>query len=305
MSLAAYQLFCAIAEQKNMTRAAELLHITPSAATHAMNALERSLGFPLLNRDRNGVTLTSYGELLLPQFQAVLSEESRLQEEVARVNGLEKGRIRLGVLDSVCTNWLPQILRTFHRKYPNIEVQIYQDGYLAIETMLMEGVLDMGFVSLPAPERFSTITLLHDRLLCIAPRGFAPKEPPYVSPDDLRGQPLLLSQRGCDRSIQEFLERNQLQPSPQHNITLESSVIALVEGGMGVSIVPELVLKRHPGSYQIFPLINNKYRTIGLALLRGRRDSLANSKMIEEIRSVVERGQTAGRTPGDVESLSS
>ena len=54
MSMTAYRLFCVIAEERNMSRAAQQLHITPSAATHAMNALERSLGFPLLNRDRNG-----------------------------------------------------------------------------------------------------------------------------------------------------------------------------------------------------------------------------------------------------------
>lgn len=289
MSLSSYQLFCVIAEQKNMSRAAELMHITPSAATHAMNALEKSLGFPLLNRDRSGVTLTSGGELLLPQIRAVLDEEARLQEMAAKLNGMEKGRIRLGVLDSVCTNWLPSILSAFHQKYPNIEVQIYQDGYYAIEEMLSEGILDIGFVSLPTSERFSTITLLHDRLLCIAPLDFVPEAPPYVTPEDLRTRPLILSQRGYDRSIQTFLERNHLEPSPQHHITLESSVIALVEGGMGCSIMPELVLKRHPGQYQIFPLSSNKYRTIGLAVLRDRTRSLANQKMIEEIRLLIDK----------------
>lgn len=292
MSLSSYQLFCVIAEQKNMSRAAELMHITPSAATHAMNALEKSLGFPLLNRDRSGISLTSGGELLLPQIRAVLDEEARLQEMVDKLNGMEKGRIRLGVLDSVCTNWLPSILSTFHQKYPNIEVQIYQDGYRAIEEMLLEGMLDIGFVSLPTSDRFSTITLLHDRLLCIAPPDFTPKNPPYVSMEDLRTQPLILSQRGYDRSIRTFIERNYLEPSPQHNITLESSVIALVEGGMGCSIMPELVLKRHPGQYQIFPLSSNTYRTIGLAVLRDRTISLANHKMIEEIRLLLERNSS-------------
>ncbi|MBC5715991.1 LysR family transcriptional regulator [Flintibacter faecis] len=287
MSMTAYRLFCVIAEERNMSRAAQQLHITPSAATHAMNALERSLGFPLLNRDRNGVSLTSYGELLLPKFQAVLEEEERLRGEAAKINGLEQGRIRLGVLDSVCTNWLPGILTSFQQKYPHIEVQVYQDGYQSIESMLLEGVLDMGFVSLPASERFSTITLVHDRLLCIAPQGFTPKDPPYVTPDDLRGHPLLLSHRGYDRSLEQYLTQNQLEPCHQHNITLESSVIALVEGGMGVSIVPELVLQTRVGHYQTFPLEDNIYRTIALATLRGRHISLASEKMIQEIRDHV------------------
>ena len=63
MSMFEYQLFCTIAEQKNMARASEMLHITPSAATHAMNALERRVGFPLINRSRRGITLTTNGQL--------------------------------------------------------------------------------------------------------------------------------------------------------------------------------------------------------------------------------------------------
>lgn len=287
MSITAYRLFCRIAEEKNMSRAAQQLHITPSAATHAINTLEHSLGFSLLNRDRSGVSLTSYGEMLLPIFQAVLEEEDRLWGEVAKINGLGQGRIRLGVLDSVCTNWLPNILTSFQRKYPYIEVQVYQDSYQGIESMLLEGFLDMGFVSLPASERFSTITLIHDRLLCIAPQDFIPDNMSYVTPDDLRRHPLLLSHRSYDRNLEQYLKQNQLEACSQHKITLDSSVIALVEGGMGVSILPELVLQSKNGRYQTFPLENNIYRTISLATLRGHHISLASEKMIQEIRDQV------------------
>lgn len=292
MSLAAYQLFCVIAEKKNMTRAAQLLHITPSAATHAMNALEKTLGFPLLNRDRSGISLTAHGEMLLPRFRAILQEEEKLQEEISQINGLEKGCVRIGVFNSVCTNWLPDILSSFNKKYPNIEVRVYQGGYHDIESLLVEAVIDIGFVSLPTSERFSTITLLHDRLLCIAPSDFVPRDPPYVSPEDLRQVPLILAGRGYDRNIQEFLEQNQLVCSQKHNIALEGSAIALVEGGMGCSILPEMVVKRNPGNYQTFPLINNKYRTIAIAVLKGKKLSLANAKMIQEIRATIERDST-------------
>ena len=97
---------------KNMTKAAELLHITPSAVTHSMNALEKSLGFALLNRDRGGATLTAHGEMLLPRFRAILLEEQRLQEEVAQINGLEKG---------VCTDrGSQQCLHTMASRYSNV-----------------------------------------------------------------------------------------------------------------------------------------------------------------------------------------
>lgn len=292
MSLSEYQLFCAIAEQRNMKRAAEQLHITPSAATHAMNALEKSLGFPLLNRDRGGITLTVQGELLLPHFRAVLQEEEKLQEEISQINGLEKGCVRIGALNSICTNWLPGILNSFSRKYPNIEVRVYQGGYQEIEDQLLDSLLDIGFVSLPTSERFNTITLLHDRLYCIAPLDFKPQKPSYVTPEDLRDIPLIQAQRGYDRNIQDIIEENQLVLGQQHTIALESAAIALVEGGMGCSILPEMVLKRHPGKYQVFPLLNSKDRTIALAVLKGKKVSLASEKMIQEIRAQIEENST-------------
>lgn len=292
MSLTEYQLFCAIAEQKNMKRAAEQLHITPSAATHAMNALEKSLGFPLLNRDRGGITLTVQGELLLPHFRAVLQEEEKLQEEISQIHGLEKGCVRLGTLNSICTDWLPSILNAFSKKYPNIEVRVYQGGYQEIEERLLDSRLDIGFVSLPTSESFNTITLLHDRLYCIAPLDFTPKHSTYVTAEDLKAVSLIQAQRGYDRNIQGIISENQLVLDQRHSIALESAAIALVEGGMGCSIVPEMVLRRHPGKYRIYPLLNSKDRTIALALLKGKKVSLACDRMVQEIREQIERTST-------------
>ena len=288
MSLGVYQLFSAIAEYGNMTKAAESLHITPSAASHAISALERTFGFPLLYRDRTGASLTADGQMLLPQIRAILAQEAHLQEYVSQIKGLEKGVVHVGVVDSVCRNWIPGILRSFRSKYPNIEVRVYQEGYQAIEHMLLENTLDIGFLSLPSSDKFSTITLAHDRLLCVTPTDDVPPNRSYVTIQDLRAMTLILSQRGYDRTTQEFMTRNQLEPNPSYFITLDHSVLALVENGIGCSIMPELVLKHCAGNYKVYPIENNIYRTIGLGTLRGRRLSLACEKMLQEIRAYVE-----------------
>jgi DNA-binding transcriptional LysR family regulator len=287
MSLAAYALFAAIAEQKSLTKAAEILNITPSAASHSISSLEHIWGFPLFVRDRNGAKLTRNGELLLPRIRAILNENERLQEEVDQVNDLERGTICLGVFNSVCSNWLPGILHTFQPQHPHIVVNIYQDGYSSIETMLLDGLLDLGFVSLPTTEKFSVITLLHDRFLCITPPGCIPENQTYITVDDLRRQPLIFSQRGFDRVTKEFLRANNLELSPNYHVTLESSVISFVENGFGCSILPELTLRGCPGKYNAYPLAENIYRTLALATLRGQAPSPACRTMIQTIRDYV------------------
>lgn len=287
MSMTEYQLLCKIAEQGSMTRAAEQLHISPSAASHAINNLERRVGFTLINRSRNGITLTGNGQALLPRFQAILASEDLLQQDISHINGLEKGNVRLGVFDSICTNWIPTILRTFGANYPNITVTILQSDYQQIDTLLLNGTLDIGFVSLPSSDAFQTITLMHDRLLCITPSDFKPKNETCITTGELRTIPLIIAGRGIDQNILKFLAKNNLTACSQYSIALETSAIALVENGLGCSIMTEMIIQSHPGRYKVYPLSSNEFRTIGVATLKGKELLLSTEKMLEVIRSCV------------------
>lgn len=287
MSLTSYQLFCTIAETKNLTRAAELLHITPSAASYAISNMEQSLGFDILNRGRSGVSLTENGKLLLQHYQAVLAADTRLQEEISQINGLQKGVVHMGVIDGFCRIYLPDILSSFTAKYPQIEVCIHQDYGKSIESMVIGGVIEIGIVALPTSNQLSVITLFHDKMVCITPEDYAPENPPYISVNDLQSQVLIQATRGFDENLSAFFKANNLAPSPQHSIALETSAIAMVEANMGCSILPEATIKNRPGKYKIYSLENNLHRSIGIITQKNRRLSLAGSRMIKEIREFV------------------
>lgn len=287
MSLSTYQLFCTIAETHNLTHAAELLNMTPSAASHAISNLEKNIGFALLNRSRQGVTLTDNGQLLLQHFHAILAEETRLQEEISQIHGLQKGVVHMGVVDSVCRIYLPDILSLFTHKYPQLEVCVHQDDCYSIENMVLNGELELGFVSLPASEQLSVITLTHDKLLCITPESFVPENPSYITVNELRDQVLIQAKRGYDKCIASFFLENGLICSPKHNIALETSAIAMVEAGMGCSILSESFIKGYTGRYRVFPLENNMHRSIGLITPKNRHLSLAGMRMINEIRQII------------------
>ena len=106
--------------------AAKVLNVTPSAISHSINGLEKELGFALFFRNRNGVQLTSAGEKILPIVRELLNTEDKLLEEAARINGLDQGRLRIGAFSSVCINWLPDMINTFKKNYPEIEVSVWQ-----------------------------------------------------------------------------------------------------------------------------------------------------------------------------------
>ena len=147
MTLFSYEIFDAVARQGSFNKAAQQLHLTPSAISHAIAVMETELGFTLFNRGKNGVTMTSYGASLYPSIRAVLNSDEALQQSIARLNGLEKGKVKLGVFNSVCASLLPEILKGFMNQYPQIEVEVYQGTYDDVKEWLRTGQVDLAFLS--------------------------------------------------------------------------------------------------------------------------------------------------------------
>ena len=169
MTLFSYEIFDAVARQGSFNKAAQQLHLTPSAISHAIAVMEAELGFTLFNRGKNGVTMTSYGASLYPSIRAVLNSDEALQQSIARLNGLEKGKVKLGAFNSVCAGLLPQILKSFMASYPQIEVEVYQGTYDDVKEWLRTGQVDLAFLSATCREEFNLTELFREPLLCIVP----------------------------------------------------------------------------------------------------------------------------------------
>lgn len=125
----------------------------------------------MLNRSKSGVTLTDYGERLLPYVNAVLNSNESLQQKVAQFNGLEQGTVKLGCFSSTCTNWIPDILHSFHKLYPGIVIEVLQGTYDDVVYWIKNGVVDMGFLSASSAGDLSIVPLYKDPLLCVMPQN--------------------------------------------------------------------------------------------------------------------------------------
>ena len=111
MTLLTYQVFKTIAEIGSFHKAAEVLGLTPSAISHTISSMENELGFTVFTRSKAGVSLTSNGQHILPYINAVLNADEGLRQVVAEMIGLKEGRVKIGCFSSVCTNWMPDIIR--------------------------------------------------------------------------------------------------------------------------------------------------------------------------------------------------
>lgn len=282
MTLFTYEIFETVVQEKSFQKASVLLNMTPSAVSHAISSMEKEVGFSLFVRGKQETVLTTHGELLLPYVRAVLKSEESLQEMIAAFRGLEKGKVKLGGFNSVCSTWIPEIVKKFQENYPNIQIEIYQGTYADLVEWLRNGTIDLCIMSAVDSEGFDYTPLYHDRLLCVVPKSFETKNAGYITFEEMKAQRFVTQWSSCDGDAQRVLKDHDLEPSTYCHVVDDMSTIAMVEAGMGICILPEL-LKSKSDQVKWYPMEEDCYREIGLAVNSYRAVSPAVKKMIEII----------------------
>ena len=281
MNLFKYQAFVATVEYGSFTRAAEMLHYSQSGISRMIADLEKEWGLTLLERSRAGVQLTSDGSRLLPYAKSLCAEYQKLQMQVDDLHGVKSGLIRIGTFSSVATYWLPNIIKAFQRDYPGIDYELLLGDYTEIEEWILEGRVDCGFLRLPTNPQFETISLQKDRLMAILPEDHPLAKLEKVPLSGLCSEPFMLLEKGAKAEIAALFERHHLQPQVRFTTWDDYAVMSMVESGLGISILPELILKRVPYHVAIRELDVEAWRTIAFCMREKKAASLAVKRFVE------------------------
>lgn len=159
MNILKYMAFLKTVETGSFTKAAELLNYSQSGVSRMISDLEREWRITLLERDRNGIRLTSDGSRLLPYAQSVCAEYRKLRMEVDDLHGVQSGMIRIGTFSSGAIHWVPNIIKAFQKDYPGVDYELLLGDYSEIEEWIAQGRVDCGFLRLPTRPEFDTIPL--------------------------------------------------------------------------------------------------------------------------------------------------
>ena len=275
MNLQKYLSFVKTVEYGSFTKAAEILNYTQSGISRMIADLEKEWGVTLLERSKYGVKPTSDGMKLLPYAQNLCADFDKLKMQVDELNGLESGLIRIGTFSSVATHWLPNIIKEFQKDYPNIDYELLLGDYTEIEEWIHTGRVDCGFLRLPTHTEFETIFLEEDKLMAIIPENHPLKDCDKFPVTALCDEPFMLLEKGAKAEISEIFERNNLTPNVKFTTWDDYAVMSMVESGLGIAILPELILKRVPYKILAKELDVPAHRTIGLALRDKKTASLA------------------------------
>ncbi|MDN4492553.1 LysR family transcriptional regulator [Ureibacillus aquaedulcis] len=281
MNIQKYLAFVKSVEYGSFTKAAEALSYTQSGISRMISDLETEWGILLFERGRTGITLTSDGLKLLPQLERVCNEHQMLMLQIEDLRDIESGIIRIGTFSSVATHWLPNIIKVFKKDYPGIDFELLLGDYTEIENWIIEGRVDFGFLRLPTKGELETIFVEQDRLLVVLP-----EEHPFVNCDkfpikELSNNPFMLLEKGAKAEISQIFIQHQIVPQVQFTTWDDYAIMSMVENGLGISILPELILQRIPYKIIAKELEVPAFRNIGIAMREQKSLSLAAKRFLE------------------------
>ncbi len=243
MNFADLQIFKTVVEEGGIVKAARKLHRVPSNITTRIKHLESAVGIPLFHRDRQRLHLSPSGELLLGYAARLidLSEEARHVVSGTAPQGL----LKLGSLESTTASRLPAVLAEFHRRYPDVRLELTTGTNDALVNAVTERRLDAAFIAEPPSARtLAHMPVFRERLMVISSLDHEP----IKSARDAEGQSLIAFPDGCAyrRSLQRWLRRDSLTTSRVLDLSSYHAIVACVAAGAGIALMPEAVLDAMP-----------------------------------------------------------
>lgn len=284
-NLLKYIAFVETVELGSFKKAAQKLNYAQSSISKMIADLEKEWGVILLERSRAGICLTSSGEQILPYVRNIINDYRKLDDFVNQMNGIETGMVRIGTFSSVAINWLPDIFAEFQKDYPGIEYELLLGDYDEVERWIAEGRVDCGFLRKPSDTSLDVIELKDDEYKVVLPVGHPPAKEKKIRIEELNDQPFLLLEHGGKTEVSDILEQSNVHPDIRFTTWEDFAIMSMVEKGLGIGILPDMILKRIPYQLEVRPLAKPYYRKICLAVKNKEQLTPATRKFMEYLQA--------------------
>lgn len=295
MELRTLRYFLAAAQEENITKAADILHVTQPTLSRQMMDLERELGVTLMLRGKNGLTLTDDGIFFRQRAQEIVELADRLEKSfVERQNNIS-GMVVIGASETVGSQTLARLIKEFSRKYPAVQFTLYNETVDNIKDRLDKGLVDIGLLLEPVDvTKFDYVRLSQQDtwgLLVRDDHSLTEKE--SLTADDVAPYPLILPLRDNIRvEILHWLGRDEKELTIPLFYTLLSNAALMVAEGLGCAFCMDgaLAIRSDP-RLRFIPLEPRRVTHSVLVWKKNKIFSPATSLFIQEInllRAIIE-----------------
>ena len=292
MTLDQLRIFIAVAEREHVSRAAEYLHLTQSAVSGAIQALERRHQVSLFNRIGRRIEITQDGKTFLDEARAVLRSAQDAELALLDLAGVKRGVINLHASQTICSYWLPRHLVRFHKIHPKVEVRLSIGNTAQVAAAVIAGSSELGFIEgLVDEPKLDIQQLDEDQLVIVVgtKHPWAPRR--RIKASQLQTIPWVLRERGSGTrsAFEAAVLRLGMRPE-QLDVVLElpsnDAVCAAVEACAGATAISLAVAESRIqyGSLRVVPFETLK-RPFMILWHRDRKLSKAAQAFVEKLKA--------------------
>lgn len=260
-----YGIFCKVMETGSFTKVAEHMGYSQSAISQMIKTLEQEIGTVLINRKKDGISLTKDGEHFLPYIQSIYNAEESLRQKEREMRGMENSTIRIGTFTSVSRNILPSLMMRFKEIHPGVNFVLSQGEYTSIGKWVQNGNVDFGFVNTEAVSDIKLKELFQDEMMAVLPMNHHLAEKSSVSLKELSQEAFILLDEGEYSVALNAFKMHGIVPNIEYKVYDDYSILAMVCQGLGVSAMYSMVLKGFESGLEIRPINERPQRSVALA----------------------------------------
>ncbi len=266
METSRYRAFIKAVDLGSFSKAAKELAYTPSGVSQLISALEKDVGFSVLERTRSGVKPTENGKRILPIARAIIQEEDRLFQMSAELKGLSVGSVTIGSYPSVASHWLPKVLKAFREQFPNIEIRVMEGIHQEISEWLDNKEVDFGFMSYDPRTTYDWIPLAHDPMIAVLPANHPLANEKCYSLEECSNEDFIMPGKGQDIDTLGVLSRHDLHPRIAYETIETAATLGMIEAGMGITITNSLSTEKYDFKVSKVPIEPSEAILVGIAI---------------------------------------
>lgn len=267
MDTARYRAFLMAADTGSIRSAADILGYTSSGVSQLIRALEAELKVKLFHRGKRGVTLTTSGELMLPVIRSLVSQENQVLQLASDMNGTVLGTVNVATYHSLASAWMPAVITTFQKLYPEVRVNLFEGTQRDIMERLRTEKSDVAFFNDSAMTgRYDWIPLMDDPMLAVVPASHPLANEEAFPIPRFDNERFIMPDHGYDYDVLGILSEFRVTPNIYLSMFDSYILLSMVENGLGVSIINGSCLKGKKISEHVRTLPLAPYRSIQMGI---------------------------------------
>lgn len=248
-----YQIVCMVVDRGSLKRAADELGYTQSAVSRAVKALERG---------KQGVSLTRDGKQYLPYLRQIVTAEAELEGKRQELLGLSSTDIRIATFTNVSRTVLPRVIRDFGTLHPGVRFTLKQGDYTRNAQWVHDGVVDFCFTARGFTAGLEKRVVYHDELVALLPAAHPLAAKEKVTLADLASEPFVLLDEGEQSLVLDAFAAHGLSPHVTSEVTDDYTIMAMVEEGLGVSMLYRRTVEGMRADIRVRPIVHAPSRDV-------------------------------------------